>query len=70
MKLVWDKVGEHFYEQGVQKGVLFPIDDTGNYTKGVAWNGLRSVDENPSGAEANKFYADNDVYLNILSKET
>lgn len=70
MKLVWDKVGEHFYEQGVQKGVLFPIDDTGKYAKGVAWNGLRTVDENPSGAEANKFYADNDVYLNILSKET
>ena len=69
-KLQWDKVGEHYYEQGVQNGVLFVIDDDGKYGKGVAWNGLRSVDEAPSGAESTKFYADNDVYLNILSKET
>ena len=69
MKLKWDQVGEHWFEQGVQKGVLYP-QANGAYPKGVAWNGLRSVEESPEGAESNKFYADNDVYLNILSKET
>ena len=68
-KLVWDQIGEHWFEQGVQKGVLYP-QENGAYPKGVAWNGLRSVEESPSGAESNKFYADNDIYLNILSKET
>lgn len=67
--LVWDQIGEHWFEQGVQKGVLYPVEN-GAYPKGVAWNGLRSVEESPSGAESNKFYADNDIYLNILSKET
>lgn len=68
-KLVWDPIGEHWFEQGVQNGVLYP-QVNGAYPKGVAWNGLRSVEESPEGAESNKFYADNDVYLNILSKET
>lgn len=67
-ELKWDQIGEHWFEQGVQKGALYP-QENGAYTKGVAWNGLRSVEESPSGADSNKYYADNDVYLNILSKE-
>mgnify|MGYP001081977741 CR=1 FL=1 len=39
-KLVWDKVGERFYETGVDHGVLYPIQTGGQYNKGVAWNGL------------------------------
>jgi hypothetical protein len=39
------------------------------YQTGVAWNGLISVTESPSGAEANPVYADNQKYLNLISAE-
>ena len=58
-KLVWDKSGERFYETGVSQGVLYVTDDNGAYPTGVAWNGLSSVSENPTGADANAIYADN-----------
>jgi hypothetical protein len=67
--LVWDQVGERLYETGVDHGVLYMPDDTGVYTSGVAWNGLTSVSETPSGAEANAQYADNIKYLNLISAE-
>ena len=68
-KLVWDKSGERFYETGVDHGVLYPIQSTGTYTKGVAWNGLTAVNESPSGAEPTAIYADNIKYLNLMSAE-
>ena len=49
-RLVWDKTGERFYETGVDRGVLYPIQEGGVYSKGVAWNGLTAVTESPSGA--------------------
>ena len=69
-KIVWDKAAEHFYETGVDHGVLYPQKDTGEYDKGVAWNGLTAVTESPSGAEATDLYADNIKYLSLLSAET
>lgn len=68
-KLIWDKVGERFFETGVNKGVLYPQDASGAYPKGVAWNGLTAVTESPSGAEATPLYADNTKYLNLMSAE-
>lgn len=68
-KLVWDNTGERLYETGVNKGVLYPIQPGGVYTKGVAWNGLSAVTESPSGAEATGLYADNIKYLNLISAE-
>ncbi|QED11521.1 major tail protein [Arthrobacter phage Qui] len=68
-KLKWDQVGEKFYETGVDQGVLYLPNTTGIYDKGYAWNGLVSVSESPSGAESNKQYADNTVYLNLVSAE-
>lgn len=67
--LTWDKTGERFYETGVQKGVLYPIQTDGKYTKGVAWNGLTAVTESPSGAEATALYADDIKYLSLMSNE-
>lgn len=67
-KLQWDKVGERVAESGVDQGVLFPIV-AGVSGAGVAWNGLTSVNEAPTGAEANPFYADNTKYLEIMSEE-
>lgn len=69
-KLTWDQTGERFYETGVDHGVLYPYDTTNaKYDNGVAWNGLTSVSESPSGAESNAQYADNIKYLDLLSAE-
>lgn len=68
-RLVWDKTGERFYETGVDRGVLYPIQEGGAYSTGVAWNGLVTVTESPSGAESNPIYADNIKYLNLISAE-
>lgn len=72
--LVWDKVGERFYEMGVDRGVLYlPTKnvETGEYvySNGVAWNGLTNVSQSPSGGEANPQWADNIKYLNLMSVE-
>lgn len=68
-KIAWDQVGEKVYETGVDRGVLFVTETDGTYGDGVGWNGLTTVTESPSGAESNKQYADNQVYLNLLSAE-
>lgn len=67
-KLEWDKVSEHYYETGVDRGVLYPYG-TNSYGDGVAWNGLTAVNEQPSGAEENAQYADNIKYLSLRSAE-
>lgn len=68
-KLVWDATGERKYENGVRNGVLYVMDASGTYPKGVAWNGLTAVTESPSGAEATALYADDVKYLNLISAE-
>jgi hypothetical protein len=68
-KLVWDQIGERFYETGVDHGVLYIPNQQGVYDNGVAWNGLTAVTETPGGAEANAQYADNIKYLNLFSAE-
>lgn len=68
-RLEWDKVSERFYETGNDHGVLYLQDTTGAYPLGVAWNGLVSVSESPSGAESNPQYADNIKYLELKGAE-
>lgn len=68
-KLVWDQNGERLYETGVKQGVLYVQGTGGTYPKGVAWNGLTTVTESPSGAEATPLYADDIKYLNLISTE-
>lgn len=68
-KLVWDETGKRIYETGVDRGVLYPIDDGSTYGTGVVWNGLTAVNESPSGAESNPQYADNIKYLDLTSAE-
>ena len=68
--LKWDQIGEHNFEAGVDHGVLYQYDKTQNkFVDGVAWNGLTTVTESPSGAEANDQYADNIKYLSLRSAE-
>ena len=65
----WDEVGEHLYETGTSKGVLYLQDNNGAYPKGVAWNGLTGVTEKPSGADTNAIYADDIKYLALQAAE-
>jgi hypothetical protein len=67
--LTWDQVGERLYETGVDHGVLYLPDEVGGYTNGVSWNGLTTVTEKPSGADASPKYADNIKYLNLIAAE-
>ena len=68
-KIIWDKTGEKVYETGAKNGVLYLPDETGAYIKGVAWNGLISVTESPSGAESTPLYADDIKYVELQSAE-
>lgn len=68
-KLKWDETGKRLYETGTKMGVLYPQNEDGTYPKGVAWNGLMSVTESPSGAEASALYADDAKYLELYSNE-
>lgn len=68
MKLKWDQIGERLAETGVDQGVLYPFEGI-EFGEGVAWNGLTSVNEAPTGGEPTPFYADNQKYLELLSEE-
>lgn len=67
-RVLWDQDGARLYETGVDRGVLY-IPNGGVYDAGYAWNGLTTVTESPSGAEATPIYADNIKYLNLISTE-
>lgn len=67
-KLIWDKIGERRYETGVKNCVVY-FYENGQYRNGVAWNGVVSITESPSGAEATPLYADDTKYLNLMSSE-
>lgn len=62
-RLSWDTVGERFYEQGVDRGVLYV------YGQGYAWSGLVSVSESLSGGEPRPFYVDGYKYANLAASE-
>lgn len=69
-KLVWDVDGQRYYTTGVDRVALYlkKTDGTG-YETGVAWSGVSSIEESPSGAESTAIYADNIKYLDLTSKE-
>lgn len=67
-RLTWNETGKKLYHTGISKGVLY-IPTQGVYSKGVAWNGLTSVTESPSGADEQKFYADNIQYASLRGAE-
>lgn len=68
-RLTWDAAGERLYETGVKQGVVYPQGSGGTYPKGVAWNGLVSVTESPSGADPSPFYADDTKYIELRAAE-
>lgn len=68
-KLVWDAIGEHYYETGTDHGVLYLQNDKGVYDTGVAWNGLTGVTETPSGGDPTDMWADNIKYASVRAAE-
>ena len=68
MRATWDEVGKKYYETGVDRAMLYKLKDN-SYPSGVPWSGITSVEESPSGAESNAFYADNIKYFNLTSAE-
>jgi hypothetical protein len=62
-KLAWDLPGDRVFEVGVSQGVLY-IDNAG-----VPWNGLTSVTEEASDAEATPYYLDGIKYLELVPNE-
>jgi hypothetical protein len=68
-RVLWDQVGERRFETGVDHGVLYLLNNIGEYNTGFAWNGLTTVTESPSGAEPQPQYADNIKYVVLQSYE-
>lgn len=64
MRLVWNPVGERFFETGCDRGVLYP-----RLGSGVPWNGLISVNESPAGGDLEPLYIDGVKYMDVLSGE-
>jgi len=63
-KLQWHESGTRKYETGIDHVTLFA-----NGGNAVAWEGVASISENPTGAEPNDIYADNIKYLSLTSVE-
>lgn len=63
-RISWGDSGSRRYETGLNRGVLYPRSG-----KGVAWNGLTSVSESPSGGAPTPYYYDGLMYRNEPSPE-
>lgn len=63
-RVEWNSQGERFFEVGVDRGVLYP-----DSAPGVAWNGLTSVNETPSGADLVSYYVDGLKSLDVISSD-
>lgn len=67
-KMTWHGVGERVLEAGVSEVALFTMGNSG-YNKGVAWNGVTAINENPSGADVTDLFADNIKYASMRAAE-
>lgn len=63
-KLAWHESGKRFYEDGVDRGVLYLKNDVG-----VPWNGLVSVNVLPTGGEVTPLHFEGVVFYNSVSPE-
>lgn len=63
-QLSWGALVDRHYETGIDRGVLYAPSQPG-----VAWPGLISVNETPTGGEPRPFYIDGVKYQNIATAE-
>lgn len=66
-KIVFDEEGQRYWSTGVNECVLYP---GAGVNAGYAWDGIISVNEAPSGGDANDLYADNIKYGEIRGAES
>lgn len=67
--LTWHNPGDNEFQAGVREVALFPMGANNTYEKGVAWNGVTAINENPSGADATDLYADDVKYATLRAAE-
>lgn len=63
-RLAWGSSGERFFEAGADRAVLYIAG-----LDGVPWNGLKAVNESPTGGEPKPYYVDGYKYLNVAAAE-
>lgn len=63
-RVAWGSPTQRRYETGVDRGMLYPATGIG-----VAWNGLTSVNESPTGGDAKPVFYDGQKVLNLLGAE-
>ena len=63
-RVSWGANGERYFETGLDRGVLYVGDNPG-----VAWPGLISINETPSGGGPRPYYIDGFKYLNLSASE-
>jgi len=71
-KVSWNDPGTRFYEDGVDRGVLYVQTVSGltpQHADGVPWNGLVSVSEKVSGGDITTYYWDGQAYYNDAMDE-
>lgn len=68
-RISWGETGNKKYETGTKNGVLYLMNNNGEYDEGYAWDGLTAVTESPSGAEITSLYADDGKYIDLVSAE-
>lgn len=66
-KLVFDEEGQRYWSTGINECVLYA---GAGINAGTAWDGIISVNEAPSGGDANDLYADNIKYGEIRGAES
>lgn len=57
-KIEWDNITKRPFKYGISNGVLYKFNNE-YFTNGVAWNGLISVTDKPSGKEKTPLYSGN-----------
>lgn len=63
-KIQWSEAGQKFYEEGLDRGVFYPL-----VGPGVPWNGLISVEESNAGGDSDSYYFDGIKYLDVVTNE-
>lgn len=67
--VTWDETGDRRIETGTKRGMVYPYAANGDPGTGTAWNGLREVNNQHSGAEETKLWADDIKYMSLRSAE-
>lgn len=64
VRISWDNLGERVYEAGIDRCVLYVGSDPG-----VPWNGVVSIQENPTGGAPSAYYFEGQKYLQTPAPE-